>query len=123
MAVTGLDFIALQVRNLDRSAAFYDTHLGLRRLPASPPGAVVFDTTPASFAVREPLAGVDLDAARPQPGLGVALWLHADDAQALHDHLGELGVPIPAPPVDGPFGRTFTFSDPDGYAITIHDRA
>ena len=23
---------------------------------------------------------------------------------------------------DGPFGRTFTFTDPDGYAVTIHDK-
>lgn len=123
MTVTGPDFIALQVRNLDRSAEFYETRLGLSRAPVSPPGAVVFSTAPASFAVREPLPGVDLDAAAPRPGLGVALWLHADDAQALHDQLAATEVPIVAPPVDGPFGRTFTFLDPDGYAVTIHDQA
>jgi len=122
MTVTGPDFIALQVRDLDRAAAFYQTHLGLRRAPVSPPHAVVFDTTPASFAVREPLPDVDLDAASPRPGIGVALWLHADDAQALHDALVEAGVPIPGAPFDGPFGRTFTFTDPDGYAVTIHDQ-
>ena len=22
-----------------------------------------------------------------------------------------------------PFGRTFTFADPDGYQVTLHDRA
>ena len=123
MTVTGPDFLALQVRDLERSAAFYETHLGLRRLPSSPPGAVVFATDPVAFAVREPLSGVDLDAASPRPGIGVALWLHADDAQALHDALAAADVPIPAAPVDGPFGRTFTFTDPDGYAITIHDSA
>jgi predicted enzyme related to lactoylglutathione lyase len=123
MTVTGPDFIALQVRDLDRAAAFYETHLGLRRAPVSPPHAVVFDTTPASFAVREPLPGVDLDAASPRPGIGVALWLHADDAQALHDSLVAASVPIPGAPSDGPFGRTFTFTDPDGYAVTVHDRA
>lgn len=84
---------------------------------------MVFDTAPASFAVREPLPGVDLDAAQPRPGLAVALWLHADDAEALHDGLAAVGVPILAEPFDSPFGRTFTFSDPDGYAITIHDQA
>jgi predicted enzyme related to lactoylglutathione lyase len=26
-------------------------------------------------------------------------------------------------PVDGPFGRTFTFADPEGYQVTLHDRA
>jgi len=121
MTVTGPDFVALQVRDLQRSAAFYEQHLGLRRIPAGPPGAVVFATQPVAFAVREPLPGVDLDAGR--PGLGVALWLHSTDAQALHDALDAAGVPIVAPAFDGPFGRTFTFSDPDGYAVTIHDKA
>jgi predicted enzyme related to lactoylglutathione lyase len=121
MTVTGPDFIALQVRDLDRAAAFYEEHLGLRRAPVSPPHAIVFDTAPVPFAVRDPLPGVDLDAAG-QPGLGVALWLHTTDAQALHDTLGAAGVPIATPPFDGPFGRTFTFTDPDGYAVTIHDK-
>ena len=123
MTVTGPTFIALQVRDLDRAAEFYESRLGLKRAPVSPPDAVVFDTTPASFAVRKPLPGVDLDAARPHPGGGVALWLHADDAQALHDQLAGSGVPITVAPFDGPFGRTFTFADPDGYAVTIHDHA
>lgn len=122
MSVTGPDFIALQVRDLDQSAQFYETRLGLHRLSQSPPGAVVFDTAPIAFAVREPLPGVDLDAATPRPGLGVALWLHADDAQALHDQLVAADVPIVTAPFDSPFGRTFTFTDPDGYAVTIHDQ-
>lgn len=121
MTVTGPTFIALQVRDLDRAAAFYEEHLGLRRA-ASPPGAVVFDTVPATFAVREPLPGVDLDAVHPHPGVGVALWLGTDDAQGLHDRLAGVGVPVVTAPFDGPFGRTFTFTDPDGYAVTIHDR-
>jgi predicted enzyme related to lactoylglutathione lyase len=120
VAVTGPDFIALQVRDTERAAAFYETHLGLRRAPASPPGAVVFATSPIPFAVRAPLPGVDLDAASPRPGLGVALWLHADDAQELHDALAAAGVPIAAPPADGPFGPMFTLLDPDGYAVTVH---
>jgi len=120
MTVTGPDFIALQVRDLDVAAAFYEERLGLRRAPVSPPGAVVFDTAPIPFAVREPLPGVDLEAGR--PGLGVALWLHAEDAQRLHDDLAVSGVTIAAPPIDGPFGRTFTFVDPDGYGVTVHDR-
>ena len=121
--VTGPDFIALQVRDLAASAAFYEEQLGLRRAAVSPPHGVVFATTPIAFAVREPLPGVDLDAASPRPGTGVALWLHADDAQGLHDQLAAAGVPVLAAPVDGPFGRTFTFADPDGYAVTVHDRA
>ena len=123
MAVVGPDFIALQVRDLEAAAEFYEAHLGLRRAALSPPHAIVFDTKPASFAVREPLPGVDLEAAQPRPGTGVALWLYAPDAQSLHDSLVKAGVPILSEPIDGPFGRTFTFADPDGYSVTLHDRA
>lgn len=117
--VTGPDFLALQVPDLERAAAFYEQKLGLRRAPASPPGAVVFATKPIPFAVREPLPGTDLDAGR--PGLGVALWLRAEDTQAMHDQLAAQDVPILTEPSDGPFGRTFVFQGPDGYAVTIHD--
>ncbi len=121
MTISGPDFIALQVLNLEAAAVFYETHLGLTRTPVSPPGAVVFATGPVAFAVREPLPGVDLAAQGAKPGLGVALWLASDDAQALHDRLVAAEVPITVAPFDGPFGRTFTFTDPSGYAITVHD--
>jgi predicted enzyme related to lactoylglutathione lyase len=29
-------------------------------------------------------------------------------------------VPIVQPPQPGPFGRMFSFVDPDGYTITVH---
>jgi predicted enzyme related to lactoylglutathione lyase len=115
----GLDFISLQVRDLDAAAAFYEDRVGLQRAPASPPGAVVFAGDPVPFAVRERLAEVDLDSG--QPGLGVALWLKVVDAQALHDQLADHGVTILTEPFDGPFGRTFAFRDLDGYAVTIHE--
>ena len=121
MAVTGPDFISLQVRDLERSATFYEQYLGLVRSPAGPPHAVVFDTKPIAFAVRDLVPGVDLDAVA-QPGIGAAVWLHADDVQAIHDALAAAGAMIVSAPIDGPFGRTFTFADPDGYQITLHDR-
>ncbi len=71
MTVTGPDFIALQVGDLERSAEFYENRLGLHRAPAAPPAAILFTTTPIPFAVREPLPGVDLTEV-PRPGLGVA---------------------------------------------------
>jgi predicted enzyme related to lactoylglutathione lyase len=55
-----------------------------------------------------------------RPGAGVALWFKSDDAQRLHDELAGAGVPIVAAPVDGPFGRTFSFADPEGYVVTVH---
>lgn len=118
--VTGPDFVALQVTDLEASAAFYEERLGLTRAPVAPPGAVVFATSPVAFAVREPLPGLDVAAVSPRPGAGVALWLASDDAQAIHDDLVAHEVEILQEPVDGPFGRTFTFADPDGYAVTVH---
>ncbi|KAA0098782.1 VOC family protein [Mycolicibacterium sp. P1-18] len=121
MTVTGPDFISLQARDLTASQAFYEHYLGLVRSPAGPPHAVVFETTPITFALRDVVAGTDL-AAAPQPGIGAAIWLHANDVQGIHDALAADGHAIVSAPVDGPFGRTFTFADPDGYQITLHDR-
>jgi len=110
------------MRDLERSAAFYEQRLGLSRVQAAPPHAVVFDTRPTAFAVREPLPGTDLGSIS-RPGLGIALWLHTTKAQELHDSLAAGEVPITSAPAQGPFGLTFTFADPDGYLITMHDRA
>jgi predicted enzyme related to lactoylglutathione lyase len=82
-------------------------------------GQHVFDTKPIAFAVRDPLPGVDLNAIK-QAGEGIAVWLHAPDAQQIHDALAADSHPIVTEPCDGPFGRTFTFADPDGYRITLH---
>ena len=116
--VYGPDFLALQVRDLDRSAAFYASQLGLQRLAGTPPGVVAFETATIPFAVREPLPGTDLDAG--PPGLGVSVSLRVDDARALHDQIEAAGVPILVSPFDTPFGLTFVFQDPDGYAVAIH---
>ena len=120
MDVTGVDFVALQVRDVEASAEVYTGRLGLERADASPPGAVVFQTTPIPFAVREPLPGVDLDAVE-RPGVGVALWLACEDAAGLHDSLAEAGAQSLGEPAPSPFGLTFTFADRDGYAVTVHE--
>lgn len=122
MPVSGPDFISLQVRDLDVSREFYEKYLGLVRSPAGPPHAVVFETTPVAFALRDIVPGTDL-ASVAQPGIGAAIWLRATDVQRIHDALVAEGHTIVAAPIDGPFGRTFTFADPDGYHITLHDRA
>lgn len=122
MVATGPDFISLQVSDLDASQAFYQQYLGLVRSPAGPPHAVVFDTKPIAFALRDVVPGTDL-ASVAQPGIGVAIWLHANDVQTIHDALVAAGRSIVSAPIDGPFGRTFTFADPDGYQVTLHDRA
>ena len=119
MSITGPDFIALQVRDLEKAAAFYETVVGLTRAPFSPPHAVVFDTQP-TFAVRDAAPGVDLEAG--PLGLGVALWLHVPEAVTLHATVEAAGSVIVQAPFDGPFGTTFVFHDVDGYLVTVHDK-
>ncbi|MER6052446.1 VOC family protein [Streptomyces sp. NPDC001793] len=119
VAVEGPDFVALQVRDVDAAADFCERRLGMRRAAVSPPRAVVFDTEPTPFAVRELLPGVDLaDAAR--PGLGVVLWFRTSDAQRLHDQLVAGGIRILTPVVGSPFGPMFSFEGPEGYTLTAH---
>ena len=113
----GPSFLALQVRDLEASKTFYVDELGLKPLPHSPPGAIIFATRPVPFAIRTPL--VDLDATD-KLGWGVSLWIAATDANAVHDRLVEAGILIVQALSNGPFGRFFAFRDPDGYTITIH---
>lgn len=113
----GPSFIALQVRDLATSEAFYKNVFGFKAGDRNPPGAVVFTTKPIALALREPL--------RPLPetgplGTGMVLWVACDDADAFHDLIVERGGKVLIPLSDGPFGRFFVASDPDGYAITFH---
>jgi predicted enzyme related to lactoylglutathione lyase len=115
--VIGPDFIALQVRDLVASRRFYQDVLGLEVNPDGPPHAVVFDSRPIPFAVREPL--VDLDRVE-QLGWGMVLWLDCDDVDGLADRVAAAGAAITQPVADGAFGRQFGFLDPDGYSIVVH---
>ena len=112
------DFLALQVRALQRSADFYEGYLGLERELGAPPGVIVFRSATIPFAIREPLPGTDLESG--PVGVGIAVSLRVSDAQLLHDNLKRAGVTILMDPFDTPFGRTFMFQDPDGYALAIH---
>ena len=113
----GPDFIALQVRDLEVSARFYEEKLGLVRMRGGPPNAIVFETKPIPFALRAPV--VDLDATS-KLGWGMVLWMACDNPDELHEDLMKAAVEIVAPPADGPFGHFFSFVDPDGYRVTAH---
>jgi predicted enzyme related to lactoylglutathione lyase len=113
-------FVSIAVTDAERSAVFYERHLGaVRDTFDFGLGAVSFVGWP-TFAInstRRP------GQAGPSPETtSIQLWWRASDAQALYESVVADGVPILAEPFDGPFGRTFTMADPDGYRITIYER-
>jgi predicted enzyme related to lactoylglutathione lyase len=116
----GPDFIALQVRDLAVSSKFYLEIFGFQQSPHRPPGAVIFETEPITLALREPLHALPESGSL---GIGMVLWIACTDADALHDLVVERGGTILSPLADGPFGRFFVASDPDGYAVTFHTAA
>lgn len=110
--VTGPGFISLPVRNLSFSRNFYIQQLGLRQAVSSPPGAVLFDTAPIPFAIKE-----SQDHETPPSS---EVWLATDDVEGIYQRLAQSETEITQPPSRGRLGRQFTFADPDGHSITIH---
>ncbi|MCS6758716.1 MAG: VOC family protein, partial [Candidatus Devosia euplotis] len=53
-------------------------------------------------------------------GIGMALWVACDDADAFRDLILQRGGAALSPLSNGPFGRFFVARDPDGYVITFH---
>ncbi len=114
-----LDFVSVQVRDLETSTRFYTEVLSFRVAETRPDAIVFENATGAIFAIRKPM--VDLEASR--PGWGVGLWFAVPDIGALHENATVHAARVLSPPMDGPFGRMFVVADPDGYALTIHQSA
>lgn len=117
--IVGPGFISITVSDIERSAAFYERHLGAQRDPFDfTPAAIAFLGWPA-FSVSAPRPG--------QPGPNpdattISLWWRTADAQAHYEQVKAADVTIVREPSDGPFGRQFTMADPDGYKITIYEK-
>jgi len=113
-------FISIAVTDVARSAAFYEQYLGaVRDTFDFGPQAVAFVGWP-TFAINS--ARRDGGAVGSPETAPIQLWWRASDAQALFERVSADGVTIVAEPFDGPFGRTFTMADPDGYRVTVYER-
>ena len=121
--LSGPAFVGLFVRDVAKSADFYEKTLGFRRDPEVFPvqPSVGFLSYPIPFAIMQAPPGLDLDSL-PRPIRAPAIWFKTANSQVVHDALVAAGVTILRPISSGRFGRQFTFADPDGYAITIYDR-
>jgi predicted enzyme related to lactoylglutathione lyase len=115
--ISGPDFITLLVSDLEASYRFYKEKIGLNESPEKRPNAYAFTTKPCGLAIRQ---SSDKRKAE-HPGQGIIVWLRSSDASVLHDELKQRGVVIVEELRQGPFGMTFSFRDPDGYILTVHD--
>jgi predicted enzyme related to lactoylglutathione lyase len=120
-AMTGSPgFISMAVSDVERSAAFYERYLGVVR--------DTFDFGPKALAfVGWPAFAINASRGPDVPGPAAAtspiqVWWRSSDAQALYEQANGDGVPILTEPFDGPFGRTFTMADPDGYRVTVYEK-
>ncbi len=117
-AIDGPDFITLVVSNLERSYAFYKDKLKLPESSEQQPNAHAFHTRPCGLAIRQSTGG---PASNNNPGQGVIIWLHTPDAPGLYAEMKEKGIPIVEELHKSPFGMIFSFRDPDGYVLSVHD--
>jgi catechol 2,3-dioxygenase-like lactoylglutathione lyase family enzyme len=117
--LSGPAFVGFAVKDLAISTEFYEKTLGFRRDPNTVPNAVAFLSYPIPFALRQ--APAELEGVAHLMRIP-AVWFKTANSQIVHDVLVAAGVTILRPVAEGRFGRTFTFADPDGYAITIYDR-
>jgi len=117
-SIKGPDFITLLVRDLEKSRHFFHDILGFQPSPEVRPNAVAFSAEPISFAIRQ---SSEIRDAKSNFNGGIYFWFKTDDSPALCKHLREHGVPIVEDIADSPFGKTFTFLDPDGHFLSVHD--
>jgi len=102
---------------LKASYSFYREKIGLRESPEKRPNAHAFHTKPYGFAIKQSLDDRKIE----NPGQGIILWWRTSDATALHHAFKKRGVPIVEELRKGPFDMTFSFQDPEGYIMTVHD--
>lgn len=115
--VHAFDFASVQVTDLDAAASFYTDVLGFTvNEEMSPPVARVFEHDEGiAFAIREPMGSLP-----EEPGAGCSFWFDVEDLDAVYERVAASDATILAEPEPGQFGRQFTVSDPDGYALTFH---
>lgn len=112
-----LDFVSLQVRDLEVSKDFYTNKLGFE-IDKSNSQAYIFKSNEgeAVFAIRVPLENIE----GKELGVGVSHWFAvSENIDVLKERFVENGVTTVGPILDTPFGKAFQVIDLDGYKLTF----
>jgi predicted enzyme related to lactoylglutathione lyase len=117
--VTGVDFVSVPTRDLERAVAFYGETLGLRRSVYRPErNFAEFETGTVTLSVVNP----------EQMGIGSFqananhIALQVDDVAAARAKLEERGITFHGETLDTTVCHMAIFSDPDGNALMLHHR-
>ena len=117
--VTGVDFVSVPTRDLERSVAFYGDTLGLRRTRYAPErNFAEFDTHTVTLSIVDP----------ERMGIGSFernanhVALQVDDVAAARATLEERGVEFMGDIFDTGVCHMAFFADPDGNALMLHHR-
>ena len=117
--VTGVDFVSVPTRDLDRTVAFYGDTLGLPRSVYRPDrNYAEFETGTVTLSVFDPeRMGVGDFHANAN-----MLALHVEDVAAARASLEERGVEFHGDVLDTGVCHMAFFADPDGNALMLHRR-
>jgi predicted enzyme related to lactoylglutathione lyase len=117
--VTGVDFVSIPTRDLERAAAFYGETLGLRRSAYRPDrNFAEFENGTVTFNVLDPeRMGIGEFQRNPNP-----FALHVDDVAEARRTLEQRGVRFMGDIFDTGVCHMAFFADPDGNALMLHHR-
>jgi predicted enzyme related to lactoylglutathione lyase len=117
--VTGVDFVSVPTRDLERAVAFYGTTLGLECSVHRPErNFAEFETGTVTLSVLDPEAmGVGSFSANANP-----VALQVPDVAAARATLEQRGVTFTGDIFDTGVCHMAFFADPDGNALMLHHR-
>ena len=116
--VTGVDFVGIPTRDIERAVGFYEDKLGLRRSAYIPErGFAEFETGNLTLSIYNPTQmGMEH-----HPGAN-PIALHVADIEAARSELDQAGVEFAGDTFDTGVCHMAFFSDPDGNALMLHHR-
>jgi predicted enzyme related to lactoylglutathione lyase len=117
--VTGVDYVSVPTRDLERAVAFYGETLGLRRSVYRPErNFAEFETGTVTLSVVNP-ERMGIGSFQPNAN---HLALQVEDVAAARATLEERGVTFTGETFDSTVCHMAFFSDPDGNALMLHHR-
>jgi len=112
MALKSISALGYKVKDLDKTAAFYEL-LGMRA------GKRTDDT----YTVYVNWFSIEFQLGKPEPGNGQITLINVDGVDDFYKELTSKGIKAQGEPAEGNNKRReFTVSDPDGYKLVFFEK-